>query len=73
MTGAQADVRALGYERGEDRVFPDGFVLLGYEKRWSTLTSAGSPDARGSDDLAAREHQAVLALGLDGPPRNCCS
>ena len=24
---------ALGFERMADRVFPDGFVLLGYEKR----------------------------------------
>jgi len=23
---------SLGYERSEDRVFPDGFVLLGYSK-----------------------------------------
>jgi hypothetical protein len=23
----------LGYERGEDHVFPDGFVLLSYGKR----------------------------------------
>jgi ribosomal protein S18 acetylase RimI-like enzyme len=33
MRAAQAMYEALGFERMEDRVFPDGFVLLGYEKR----------------------------------------
>ena len=32
MQAAQAMYEALGYERGEDRVFPDGFVLLSYTK-----------------------------------------
>jgi len=33
MTAARAMYERLGYERTEDRVFPDGFVLLGYSKR----------------------------------------
>jgi ribosomal protein S18 acetylase RimI-like enzyme len=33
MRAAQAMYEALGFERMDDRVFPDGFVLLGYEKR----------------------------------------
>ena len=33
MRAAQAMYEALGFERMEDRVFPDGFVLLGYQKR----------------------------------------
>jgi ribosomal protein S18 acetylase RimI-like enzyme len=32
MTVAQAMYRTLGYERSEDHVFPDGLVLLGYQK-----------------------------------------
>jgi ribosomal protein S18 acetylase RimI-like enzyme len=32
MRAAQAMYEALGFERMDDRVFPDGFVLLGYEK-----------------------------------------
>ncbi|MDP9298058.1 MAG: GNAT family N-acetyltransferase [Actinomycetota bacterium] len=30
MKAAQRLYESLGYERGEDRVFPDGFVLLSY-------------------------------------------
>ncbi len=33
MAAAQRMYERLGYERGEDRVFPDGFVLLSYAKR----------------------------------------
>ena len=33
MKGAQQMYERLGYERTEDTVFPDGFVLLGYRKR----------------------------------------
>jgi ribosomal protein S18 acetylase RimI-like enzyme len=33
MRAAQAMYEALGFERMEDRIFPDGFVLLGYQKR----------------------------------------
>jgi ribosomal protein S18 acetylase RimI-like enzyme len=33
MQAAQRMYEKLGYERGEDHVFPDGFVLLSYEKR----------------------------------------
>ncbi len=33
MKAAQAMYERLGYERAEDVVFPDGFVLLGYSKR----------------------------------------
>ena len=33
MRAAQAMYERLGYERAEDIVFPDGFVLLGYSKR----------------------------------------
>lgn len=35
MLAAQGMYEALGYERGDDRVFPDGFVLLSYAKRLS--------------------------------------
>jgi ribosomal protein S18 acetylase RimI-like enzyme len=33
MQAAQEMYEGLGYERDEDVVFPDGFVLLGYSKR----------------------------------------
>jgi ribosomal protein S18 acetylase RimI-like enzyme len=33
MKAAQAMYERLGYDRTEDRVFPDGFVLLGYSKQ----------------------------------------
>jgi ribosomal protein S18 acetylase RimI-like enzyme len=33
MKAAQAMYERLGYERSEDRMFPDRFVLLGYRKR----------------------------------------
>jgi ribosomal protein S18 acetylase RimI-like enzyme len=33
MQAAQRMYESLGYERGDDRVFPDGFVLLSYEKQ----------------------------------------
>lgn len=33
MKAAQAMYERLGYERDEDVVFPDGFVLLGYRKQ----------------------------------------
>jgi ribosomal protein S18 acetylase RimI-like enzyme len=33
MKAAQSMYEGLGYERDEDVVFPDGFVLLGYRKR----------------------------------------
>jgi ribosomal protein S18 acetylase RimI-like enzyme len=39
MRAAQAMYERLGYERGEDVVFPDGFVLLSYSRELS-LTSA---------------------------------
>jgi ribosomal protein S18 acetylase RimI-like enzyme len=39
MTVAQAMYASLGYRRLQDRVFPDGFVLLSYMKQL-----AGSPD-----------------------------
>jgi ribosomal protein S18 acetylase RimI-like enzyme len=32
MRAAREMYTSLGYERSEDRVFPDGFVLLGYTK-----------------------------------------
>lgn len=32
MRAAQRMYESLGYERGDDRVFPDGFVLLSYAK-----------------------------------------
>jgi hypothetical protein len=32
MVAAQAMYEALGFERLPDRVFPDGFVLLTYER-----------------------------------------
>jgi hypothetical protein len=35
MIVAQEMYRALGYERSEDHVFPEGLVLLGYQKRLS--------------------------------------
>lgn len=33
MRAAREMYAALGYERSEDRVYPDGFVLLGYTKQ----------------------------------------
>ena len=33
MKGAQRMYESMGYIRGEDRVFPDGFVLLSYSKQ----------------------------------------
>jgi len=33
MGSAQRMYEAVGYSRGEDRVFPDGFVLLSYSKQ----------------------------------------
>jgi ribosomal protein S18 acetylase RimI-like enzyme len=33
MRAAREMYAVLGYERSEDRVYPDGFVLLGYTKR----------------------------------------
>jgi ribosomal protein S18 acetylase RimI-like enzyme len=33
MRSAQRMYESLGYSRGEDRVFPDGFVLLSYSKQ----------------------------------------
>jgi ribosomal protein S18 acetylase RimI-like enzyme len=33
MEAAQAMYERLGYERLDDRVYPDGFVLLGYRKQ----------------------------------------
>lgn len=33
MRNAQRMYESLGYSRGEDRVFPDGFVLLSYSKK----------------------------------------
>jgi hypothetical protein len=33
MKAAQLMYERLGYERAEDIVFPDGFVLLGYSKK----------------------------------------
>ncbi len=32
MTAARQMYESLGFERGDDEVFPDGFVLLSYEK-----------------------------------------
>ena len=32
MTVAKRMYESLGFARGEDRVFPDGFVLLSYSK-----------------------------------------
>jgi ribosomal protein S18 acetylase RimI-like enzyme len=33
MRAARAMYEELGFERTADRVFPDGFVLLGYQRR----------------------------------------
>jgi ribosomal protein S18 acetylase RimI-like enzyme len=38
MEAAQRMYARLGYERTEDHVFPDGFVLLGYRKELSSTT-----------------------------------
>ena len=40
MKAAQAMYEHLGFERVEDIVFPDGFVLLGYSKRLSVHGSS---------------------------------
>lgn len=39
MRPAQAMYASMGYERSADRVFPDGFVLLGYRKGLQPSTS----------------------------------
>lgn len=39
MERAQAMYRSMGYERGDDWVLPDGFVLLGYRKTLQPSTS----------------------------------
>jgi ribosomal protein S18 acetylase RimI-like enzyme len=41
MKAAQAMYERLGYERAEDIVFPDGFVLLGYSKQLEVSLEAG--------------------------------
>jgi ribosomal protein S18 acetylase RimI-like enzyme len=43
MTAAQAMYAALGYERLQDRVFPDGFVLLSYAKDLGDPSEAPRP------------------------------
>jgi DNA topoisomerase IA len=35
MEAAQRMYERIGYVRSDDRVFPDGFVLLGYRKELS--------------------------------------
>jgi ribosomal protein S18 acetylase RimI-like enzyme len=40
MVAAQAMYNSLGFTRSEDRVFPDGFVLLGYEMALGSEESA---------------------------------
>ena len=40
MEAAQRMYARLGYERTEDHVFPDGFVLLGYRKELSELSGS---------------------------------
>jgi ribosomal protein S18 acetylase RimI-like enzyme len=39
METAQAMYRSMGYERTQDQVLPDGFVLLGYRKALQPSTS----------------------------------
>jgi ribosomal protein S18 acetylase RimI-like enzyme len=46
MKAAQAMYERLGYERVEDIVFPDGFVLLGYSKRLEGFPPAGEEGTR---------------------------
>lgn len=45
MQAAQAMYERLGFERAPDRVFPDGFVLLSYEKPLGEGPGAGSDRA----------------------------
>jgi len=52
MRVAQAMYEAMGFTRLEDRVFPDGFVLLSYERSIATGDAAASrsaPDAGPGD------------------------
>jgi ribosomal protein S18 acetylase RimI-like enzyme len=44
MRAAQAMYERLGFERKPDRVFPDGFVLLSYEKRIGDGPGVGAGD-----------------------------
>jgi ribosomal protein S18 acetylase RimI-like enzyme len=49
MRVAQAMYEAMGFTRLEDRVFPDGFVLLSYERSIESdnpLSARSQPDAR---------------------------
>jgi ribosomal protein S18 acetylase RimI-like enzyme len=45
MRVAQAMYERLGFERKPDRIFPDGFVLLSYEKPIGDGPGAGAADA----------------------------
>ena len=40
MVAAQRMYASLGYERGPDHVFPDGFILLGYRKKLDATASS---------------------------------
>ena len=79
MPAAQAMYAALGYERGPDRVFDDGFVLLSFSKTLAMRRYAGresqaygrrtevgttSPEARSTPSASS---------ACTRPPRNCCS
>lgn len=44
MQAAQAMYERLGFERRPDRVFPDGFVLLSYERPLGEGPGVGAPD-----------------------------
>ena len=68
MQGAQRMYESLGYERTEDRVFPDGFVLLSYRKDLALDCGLGRVGVAGRHDLAAGQQHAVLQDGLHQAP-----
>ena len=72
MSAAREMYTSLGYERSEDRVFPDGFVLLGYRRSCDPrsaqpfgrlLVRTTWPFAR----ITPSSHSACTS-----PPWNCC-
>lgn len=82
MRAAQHMYRSLGFERGPDRVFPDGFVLLSFFKRLDPRdppspgrvpypSPAGPLPVRTTSPEASTTPSSHSASTR--PPRNCCS
>lgn len=52
MAAAQAMYESLGFRRLADRVFPDGFVLLSYERSIGDGPGMGAPDPSASQEAS---------------------